>query len=949
MSPPTEIASVTFDFKNIQRTNEGIELSAIPSGVTFTNAIWEVRNQSDNNLVALSHNAVTTIYKSLPIGFYKLVFRAQTATDQYVRIWERAFWMDEPQFTEEEADVVVDLSTGDYYNNFSEADNSGLKIYVKPGTGQLSFAGLFGTPSDYVRVQKAIDIDSIVQTGTGAHAVYLQSNNEYIRFDGFNTDGTNGWEIRGHATNGTQVFVVKDGIFRGIHVMGIDLVHQSNNQAAAFSFIPTTNVSSNATNWVVEDMVVYRCSTLDSGDEGIYMGYNNDALQSGYRPSKFRDAVIARNTINNAGRDGIQPGGCVNLDLHDNTVLVWGLNDDTSHTSAISWNAGNYGRIFGNYMVGGEMLMNIQSGETPFDIEAGQTTPQPLYIYGNVGVCSGGTEPFAIYIQTSSISTSSDNWSVNIFNNTFKSDKPIAEAYFHTGSFTWTGFKMVNNVIVAPTTGGDTYEINYTGGGTQPTGSTVNNQYETAANQADFMFTDYDNNDLTIASLSSQVYSGSPSDIASLFPSIEPHDHLGFPLLSDSYTFGAYSGYEKKTVEPVIDEDPATFSTAVSVEDETADGGTIEFEADKVGILYWVVVANDDTAPSIAQIRAGLNNAGGAAIQSGQILDTGTADTGTITGLSEGVAYDLYAIFVTIDNVEQASATKVDFSTLADVIAPTISDFVIDNTNKDRIYFESSEVITATTYGGFTVATPTKTITAVTINTGELTGHYFTVDTEFSISETPTIAYSGSGSNLQDIATTPNGLASFTATAITNNIAPEAAEPVIGYLNDDITVTGTYSNEFTSTSTAASIESTQIIPSASNGYIQFDWDQDTRNSSSVRIGFIAEADASPAMNDVKLWLALSSANHNIDIYEGGTYKSTYNTFGYNQAGIKYRIIINRSTQKITALASNNDFASSVTLYTSTTNFTGDFRFVFVTTVNGAQAMNCYIQADLGLD
>lgn len=101
---------------------------------------------------------------------------------------------------------------------------------------------------------------------------------------------------------------------------------------------------------------------------------------------------------------------------------------------------------------------------------------------------------------------------------------------------------------------------------------------------------------------------------------------------------------------------------------------------------------------------------------------------------------------------------------------PTISTFVINDANKDRIYFSSSEVITASTVSGFTVATPTKTISSVTINAGQTTGHYFTVSVAFSYGETPTLAYSGSGSNLQDLV--GNALASFSATSITNNIAP---------------------------------------------------------------------------------------------------------------------------------------------------------------------------------
>lgn len=99
---------------------------------------------------------------------------------------------------------------------------------------------------------------------------------------------------------------------------------------------------------------------------------------------------------------------------------------------------------------------------------------------------------------------------------------------------------------------------------------------------------------------------------------------------------------------------------------------------------------------------------------------------------------------------------------------PTLSNWKTDNTNKDRIYFDSSEIITGTTYGGFTVASPSKTITGISINAGQTTGHYFTVNSDFSGIDSPTIAYSGTGSNIQDLDSNP--LQAFSATAIANYI-----------------------------------------------------------------------------------------------------------------------------------------------------------------------------------
>lgn len=107
-----------------------------------------------------------------------------------------------------------------------------------------------------------------------------------------------------------------------------------------------------------------------------------------------------------------------------------------------------------------------------------------------------------------------------------------------------------------------------------------------------------------------------------------------------------------------------------------------------------------------------------------------------------------------------------------DVTAPTLSAFTIEDATPNRVNFTSSEIITATTYSGFTLASPSKTITGVTINSGQTTGHYFTVNSDYVEADNPTIAYSGSGSNLVDASS--NALASFTATAITNNVVDAA-------------------------------------------------------------------------------------------------------------------------------------------------------------------------------
>jgi hypothetical protein len=107
----------------------------------------------------------------------------------------------------------------------------------------------------------------------------------------------------------------------------------------------------------------------------------------------------------------------------------------------------------------------------------------------------------------------------------------------------------------------------------------------------------------------------------------------------------------------------------------------------------------------------------------------------------------------------------IDYQDVLDLTAPTIGTFSVVAANADRVLFNSSEIITASTFAGFTITG--KTITGLTIQAGLLTGHYFTVSAVFTEGESQTIAYNGAD-DFED--TSGNQVASFTATAITNTI-----------------------------------------------------------------------------------------------------------------------------------------------------------------------------------
>lgn len=140
-------------------------------------------------------------------------------------------------------------------------------------------------------------------------------------------------------------------------------------------------------------------------------------------------------------------------------------------------------------------------------------------------------------------------------------------------------------------------------------------------------------------------------------------DYVGFEDYSAAGSNHAY--LEIDYTAAGADTTPPTFSVAPAVT-PSSSGGTATATIDETGDIFYVVVADGASAPSSAQVIAGQNGSGSAALAAGS--DTaGTVLSDVFTGLSASTAYDAY--FVARDdegtpNV-QASPTKVDFTTSA--------------------------------------------------------------------------------------------------------------------------------------------------------------------------------------------------------------------------------------------------------------------------------------------
>jgi hypothetical protein len=106
--------------------------------------------------------------------------------------------------------------------------------------------------------------------------------------------------------------------------------------------------------------------------------------------------------------------------------------------------------------------------------------------------------------------------------------------------------------------------------------------------------------------------------------------------------------------------------TAQTVSSITSSGGTPAVTTDEGNGTVYMVIVPDADSPSVAQIKAGLNSSGGAALanQNQAVSGTGVQGFSAVGGLSASTAYDCW--FVHTDAASNNStAVKADFTTSA--------------------------------------------------------------------------------------------------------------------------------------------------------------------------------------------------------------------------------------------------------------------------------------------
>jgi hypothetical protein len=171
----------------------------------------------------------------------------------------------------------------------------------------------------------------------------------------------NGAEIYGSGNNQSQPLFF-EGTCKGIHVAG-GYINQGRNQVkgttsggACVQIASAESSSLNANNHNAEYVIFEGMVLENTCDEGFYLfKYTGTGT---YKPSGSEYAAIRNCTVSNSGRDPFQGRGIKRFEITDNRAKNWGLEQESNHISAISWNAENpSGLISGNHFENGPQFI----------------------------------------------------------------------------------------------------------------------------------------------------------------------------------------------------------------------------------------------------------------------------------------------------------------------------------------------------------------------------------------------------------------------------------------------------------------------------------------------------------------------------------------------------------------------------------------------------------------
>ncbi len=407
----------------------GVQRDKIPFVIRNKSAgsakwVWEVIDSESGKVIEASSQAEPGL--SLPVGTYDIRVIA-TGTNILQRHIRRAISVLPPVFEEKDADEIFDLNAVDgelLAKDYDNIERPGYKIVIKGRlNGRIRITGLRGTKENPVHIINQGQVEVNPTSMNSPYPWQFSDNNQYIILDGLADPSVQyGFRLKGHPSKSGQILFIAGEFNRGFEICGVNLIGQQGKTygAAALQIQTSFTKKCNASNWNFEYFHFHHNKIERASSEGLYVGYFTDEKrETGYSPYRVGNVIIYRDTIIDAGWDGIQIASADEFEVHDNYVNGTSLSGKRSHSSFLSWNSGNtIGWCYRNTFVNGAHGASVVFGESG----------KEAYIYSNLFIegnfPSNITTPAFLFAK---VSNARQNVGIYIFHNTISTSRISAK------------------------------------------------------------------------------------------------------------------------------------------------------------------------------------------------------------------------------------------------------------------------------------------------------------------------------------------------------------------------------------------------------------------------------------------------------------------------------------------------------------------------------------------
>jgi len=369
---------ITFSGLNsVGRVGSGYTTTiSVPAGYSCNWFMYEAETRSifaNGSTTSLS----TSFTSSSRMLAYDIAVFAVKGTLAFVRYLRRAVTVLPAIPTEGSANIVIDCANGGVtYRNNNFVDRTGQVVYVKgdynSGAGYLGLEAWVSSdpynPCQFYFANASIN-------STGPYCMRINQNCRNVLFDGCGgAEGTYGMKLTmpGSGTRAQILYVEAstnsgsnpNNAGRGITICGFDedgmlissaglKVDTANSSTVNYDAYLTTGNGG-----ALFNLRMFNIRIQNTVDEGLYCGYVDDLLHSGFAHAPIVGVRIYKFKTNHTGGDGMQMGASMfDGEVHDCVVTDPGYRNDNNHKNGMQFSSGNRNCfVYRNWVVGNNLF-----------------------------------------------------------------------------------------------------------------------------------------------------------------------------------------------------------------------------------------------------------------------------------------------------------------------------------------------------------------------------------------------------------------------------------------------------------------------------------------------------------------------------------------------------------------------------------------------------------------